>query len=428
MSEPSVLQQAFGIEDKELLKLFHQVSLYLSFDDPDALLAAMATAISVEDTDGEPLWLMLVGPSSGSKTETIRMVAKVADRQVSDLTLAGLLTQRPGKNGPGPRHGLLAQLGDDCNAFVTISDMSSLLGRGNISGQTQTGVFEALRDIYDGAYQRQMDRVSPAWTGRITMLAAVTPAIDQMRTHAEALGPRWVYFRLQQLDDSQRALVGHTVANRTNLNEQRADVAEQVDAIIKRARHRLLGGGADLSDHIEQVVLKGANLATYGRATVPRDYRGQIEGEAHWEEPGRLTQQLLKLARGLAALGIGDEAVERVVRRAALSCMPSTRLAVLEVLAGQDAEEWLSTNQIATITKLHRLVARDALEDWASVAGQALVERRIKPPRNGDLMPEPDEDDESSRQDTRARQWRVAPNARELVSLAAQSRQSLDGQ
>jgi len=403
-----LLQRAFGIEDHDLGLVLYHIDTYLALDDADALLAAMAAAVSVADTDGEPLWLLLVGPSSGSKTETIRTQANLADKQLSDITLAGLFSARPGR----PPTGVLADLGNECNAYVTVSDLSSLLNRGGsgggISGQQQSGVFEALRDIYDGAYTRTMDRVSPSWRGRVTLLAAVTPAIDHMRAHADALGPRWVYFRLRQLDQEQRKLVQYTVTSRTHVNENRAEVADLVAKVVEEARTRVTDTA--VGDETIDLVQRCADLATYGRATVPRDFRGEIDGAPHWEEPGRLTHQLLKLARSLTALNVGDAAVHRIVRRAAVSCMPTTRALAAETLAALDDAEWLTTNALANRTGQNRKVMRKALEDWEAVG---ICEMQLKHAATTPVGIEDDED--HARHDTRAREWRLSPDFTELV-------------
>jgi hypothetical protein len=324
---------------------------------------------------------------------------------VNDITLAGLLTQRRGTENR--RSGLLHDLGDGANAFVTISDMSSLLGRGSMSGDQQSGIFEALRDIYDGHFKRQMEGVSPEWHGRITFLAAVTPAIDHMKNHAEALGPRWVYFRLRQLDPAMRKVVAHSVTGRSNITQHRAEVADAVAEVVRDAR-AVLATGVNLSFETTDLIEDAAILATYGRATVPRDYRGQIDGEPHWEEPGRLTHQLMKLARALTALGVGETAVRRVVARAATSSMPAPRLRVLTELSALPDDERISTNALAASAGMNRGVARRALEDWEATT---VVDQQIRS-RPGDTLTG---EDEWEGKDTRPRDWQLADDQAELV-------------
>ncbi len=391
--EGDLIKRLYGVESAELAMLFLTVQSYLHLDDTDALLAAMATAVSTADADRDPLWLMIVGPSSGSKSENIRMLEGVADSKQSDLTLAGLLTQRP-KAEPS---GLLPKLGNGCNAFVTVSDMSSLLNRGGgkMSGQATVGVFEALRDIYDGYFSRQMDQVETQWTGRLTLLAAVTPVIDQMRAHADALGTRWVYYRLGAVDPEQRNAVAQMVSGRKDLRQHRADAAREVASIVTAARGRV--GGVLLPTAIHEVVQHGADLAAYGRVVVPRDYRGFSDGIPHWEEPGRLTGQLDVMARSLVALGIGEGAVQRIIRHSALSTMPQEMRLTLEQLVDG---EWASTKAVADSAHIDRIVCRRALEGWAAT-GVAEERRRSV---EGEV---PQSEDAPDR---RTREWRIDPN------------------
>lgn len=393
----------FGLTDRDLQRLMYQLCLFLALDDIDVVLAVMACAVSVVDENGEPLWLLLIGPSSGGKTEPIKMMSGLADKQESYITLAGLLAQRMGRKGLlRPKTGLLADIGDDCNALCTISDLSSLLGGGSkLSGAQQTGVFDALRDIYDGQYKRSMNEVNPEWNGRLTFIAACTPAIDQMHSFVNTLGPRWVNFRLEQRDGDQRDQVADMVITRKNLSENRAEVANQITQLVEAARGRL--GDVIANDAMIDLVKECADLGTYGRATVPRDYQGRIDGEPHWEEPGRLTLQLMKLARGLIALNVDDAVVRRIVRRAALSCLPTERLNVLRQLVPLTTEEWLSTNTVAQRAKQHHRVATRALEDWAQVG---IVEGRLDP-----KCPMPT----GYETDTRTKQWRLAEDHRERV-------------
>jgi hypothetical protein len=402
------LRDVYGVGDEALAKLFFQIDSYLALDDVDSMLAVMACAVSVADADGEPLWLLLVGPASGSKTETIRATKRIADAQLSDITLAGLLSGRPPKgDDPSPsRSGLLSELGDDCNAFVTISDLSSLLGRNSGgSGQPGTGVFEALRDVYDGTYTRTMDRCSPQWTGRITFVAAVTPAIDSYSGYADALGPRWAYFRLRQLSDERRKLVSRLVSERKDVELHRAAVQHAVRDIVVEARQRV--ASTDVPEAVRDAIESSAMLASYGRAAVPRDYQGRVVDVAYWEEPGRLVQQLTKLARGLIALGVGEDVAVRIARRAAMSCIPAARAQVLDAVTDGG---WHTTNAIAKAVGQKHLVVQRALEAWEA---SGTVEMRVR-----DLSGVPGtEDNEDIGRDTRPREWRLSDDRRWLLAL-----------
>ena len=340
-----------GVASSEVRELFFKLIDYMAVDAADALLAAMATAVSVATSDGEALWLMLVGAPSGGKTETLRTLSGVADAQLTDVTVAGLLAQHPpGKSGKvPPLTGLLAELGDGCNALVTIADLSSLLGRAGSasSGPGQTAVFDALRSIYDGEYQRRLARVAMSWTGQVTFVAAATPEIDRTSVHANALGPRWVYFRLEPLTDEQRDTVFDMTLLRTDVAAHRAEAAELVRKIVLEARRRL--PEVALSPGTTALVKAAVMIASFGRATITRDFGHNIDGVPTWEEPGRLTYQLLRLATCLTALGIGDSAVQRITGHAAWSCIPAHRARALAVLA---VDPWMTTNAVSIAADL----------------------------------------------------------------------------
>jgi DNA-binding transcriptional regulator YhcF (GntR family) len=397
------LAALYGVDDPALASLLYTTSGYLSFDDPDAIIAALATAVSAAaDEDDRPLWMLIVGSASGGKTEAVMMVERAAQAILSDVTLAGLLTQRPGKD----RTGLLARLGDGCNAFAIVRDMSSLLSRGSgggkgVSGTTQAGVFEALRDIYDGRYQRDMEGVSPRWEGRVTMLAAVTQAVDEVAPYIDKLGTRFTYFRLNDLTADQRRNVTAKVINRSGTDALRRQAQEQAEAVIIAARERLTTDQVEVDADTLALIQDCAEFVALGRVIVPRDFRGQVDGIPYHEEPGRITQQLLKLARALTALNVGPTKTRELIRRVAVSCLTAERARVLGALAGR--AERLSTNALARELRLHRRVVRRALEDMEAVEFV-----------NVELVGSPgaiDDEDDRAR-DTRARTWALTDQAR----------------
>jgi hypothetical protein len=394
-----LVAEQYGVSDPELARLFASLAGYLDVIDPDSMMVAMATAVSVAAVDRDPLWTILVGPSSSSKTESIRTVFGIADRNENDITVAGLLTGGKGtKDKPARVTGMLAKLGNDCNAFVTVSDMGSVVSQtgGNRSGSSQSQIFNALRDIYDGSFTRTMAAAELKWTGRLTFLAGVTPAIDELRAHQSALGTRWVYYRLEPLSKENRRKVAKMANRRGDLRDHRKQTAAIVEEIVAAGRERL--PGVEVSDKTNEIVEMCADIAGYGRVNLPRDYRGYVTGVADWEEPGRLTAQLGLLATSLAALRLDDESVQRIVRHAACSCMPPDMLATL-----REAHRWRTTYDIAESSGLHRQVTTRALEAWEATG---VVEERRRDRGEGEPDPE---------HDRRAREWRVTDEHKDDV-------------
>ena len=165
----------------ELLEL---LAGYVHLDDPGHVWFALAVAASAA-LDGDPLWGMLIGPSSSGKTEAIRALDRLAE-PVDELTAPALLSWTHGKQ-PHPT-GVLTRIGS--RGLVTVGDFSTVLATSDRGGRDQ--LFALLRRVYDGQVIRDLGNapVPLRWSGRVTLLAACTPAIDNYASHADQLGPR----------------------------------------------------------------------------------------------------------------------------------------------------------------------------------------------------------------------------------------------
>ena len=330
--------------------------------DPTHLVAALATA-ATRDSEGEACWLLLVAPPSSGKTEAVRMLDAAADDRLDEVTAAGLLGWSRGKS-PRPS-GVLARAGG--TALVTFGDLSTLLATSDRGGRDH--VFGLLRRAYDGHVTRDVAPPGKAdthgklqWSGRLTVVACVTGAIDRAAAHSDALGPRWLYVRIPERTTEAKRTAAR-LARSGGLAERRRRAAEDAAALLTQARARVPD---DVPESVAAVIEDAALVTAWGRAAVPRNGYGrrEIEGVPVVEEPMRLVQQLTCVAKGLLALGLPDDAAAVIARRVALDSMPAARLAVL---AAMSTGELLSTAGCARTARLHRKVARMTLEELAAI-------------------------------------------------------------
>jgi hypothetical protein len=246
-----------------------------------------------------------------------------------------------------------------------VGDFSTVLATSDRGGRDQ--LFALLRRVYDGQVTRDLGNapVPLRWSGRLTLLAACTPAIDNYASHADQLGPRWLYYRLAAATSQAKRAASRKARLRSGqLATCRRQAAELTGRLVGAAHHTV--GSTQLSpaaaEHLDDLAI----LCCYGRAVVPRNAYGrrEIEGLAIVEEPPRLVAQLVLLARGLLALGLQEPAAVALCRRAALDSMPAVRRGLLQVLA--DAEE-VTVSEAARRVGCHRHVARMALEELAAI-------------------------------------------------------------
>jgi 5S rRNA maturation endonuclease (ribonuclease M5) len=339
--------------------LIDVLASYQHLDDPGHVWFSLAVAISgfaeLDPFMGDPLWGMLVGPSSSGKTETARALGNLAGH-VDDLTASALMSWTKGKN-PRPT-GVLYRIGD--RGVVTIGDFSTVLAMSNKGGRDL--LFALLRRAYDGHVTRDLGTAPEQlrWHGRLTILACCTPIIDEYATHADSLGPRWLYYRLAAREAAGKRAMGQ--AARIPAAEGRTRAAELAERLVAQAVDR--AREVAVSEQLHQVLVDIAIVCCYGRASVPRSGYGarDITGLASVEEPPRLVKQLHQLAHALLALGAGEQQALELCRRAALDSIPQARRRVLEELAEGGP---LTVSDLARRLACDRKVARFALEELA---------------------------------------------------------------
>jgi len=218
------------------------------------------------------------------------------------------------------------------------------------------------------------------WQGKLTMIGACTGAIDNYSVHADALGPRWLYYRLPARDTAGKRAAADAARGK-NLESLRADAANLATQIVLAARERV---NPHIPNHVAEAIEDAALVTCWGRATVPRHGYGrrEIDGLPIIEEPPRLIRQLRGLAAGLYAVGATHTAVVQLCRRVALDSMPSARLAALRGLVAAPGS---ATAALAQRARLERGVARRQLEELEQI-GVVACERQGDEP--ADLEPD----------------------------------------
>lgn len=353
-----------GDGSAKLGDLMAELRSFMDFKSEDYVLFALAVAVSAK-LDGDALWGMLVGASSGGKTEIVLALNDLADEHPDELTPASLLSWMPGKGKkPGRVVGMLTRLPE--KSFVTLGDFSTVLASSDRGMRDQ--LFALLRRVADGKASRNLGQIEQplTWEGRLTALGACTAVIDNYSAHANSLGPRWLYYRLDQRDLESKRKVSSSALTKSQLDEHRAKARELAAAVVVRARQQVPDA---LPDDMNARIADWAVLTCYGRAGITRDTFGarEIAGFPEIEDPPRVAQQLQILARCLLALEITEGRADQIVREAALSSIPQPRRKALELLVAPRPSGGLSTGAVARALGCSRMVARFALEDLAAV-------------------------------------------------------------
>lgn len=168
---------------------------YIVIRDPWAVDLVLATLIGNALIPRDPLWTMLVAPSSGGKSTLLApAVAVPAVYFLDDLTEKTFLS---GYKIKGKESSLLKIIGSGVLCF---SDFTSILSknpmsRGEILGQ--------LRLIYDGVFSKRTGTGEITWRGKMGFLGASTPDIYFQLEASRSMGERFIYYTLEQPSDQE---------------------------------------------------------------------------------------------------------------------------------------------------------------------------------------------------------------------------------
>lgn len=329
-SQPGALQSP-GDNSGELLAAVHEAyrRWFGAKYDVGALDCVLAAA-AAEQLTGDPPWLLVVGGSGAAKTETIVPLAEAGAIVASTISgEAGLLSGTAQKErSADATGGLLRQLG--ARGLLVVKDVTSIL---SMNRDTRALVLAALREIYDGHWTRNVGTdggQTLAWSGRLVVIGAVTTAWDSAYQVVATMGDRFVLVRLACGADDRRSAGRHAMANVSRETTMRAELSTAVAALLASVDE---GAVIELDECEVDHLLALADLVTRARTAVERDYQGNPAFAHALEMPTRFAKQLVQLARGAIALGLGREQALTVARRGAADSLPPLRREVLSDVA-----------------------------------------------------------------------------------------------
>lgn len=298
----------------------------LSADDEAAVDYIVSLIVSnLWTPDADPLWGWLIGPPGSCKTEIVRPLQDHSRiHYLSSLTAAALVSGYD-KNQDGADVSLLPLLK---NKILVIKDFTAILSMPPTATQQ---VFGDLRDAYDGSYGKHFGTVGAReYRGKFGVVAAVTPAIDDLNAQHVILGERFLSFRMcrssmSALEARMKYLkhVQQAMSSKTVWRKQLKEVWwANLDKILSS-----LPGAVSITTDISNAILHTADLLSRLRHLPPPPVNGKPVSlvERDHELGSRLVNQFSNLAMarcaadGRAAVNAADM---ELVRRVATDSIP----------------------------------------------------------------------------------------------------------
>lgn len=362
--KPSEWRQPPSLD--QLREVFNK---WLFLKDTDAIETVMAVHLS-QIIDGPPIWMFLVAPPGGAKTEIIGSLSLCdSTYMTSSLTPHALISGANFKNMPDPS--LIPRLD---GRVMIVKDFTSIL---SMRDADKDEIFGILRDAYDGKCGKVFGTgVERSYKSRFTVLAAVTPRIYDLSSQHQSLGERFLKYSSGHnlKHTSERDIIRRAIDNINRETEMKWQLSDVVRAFMGM---RLQWASSlnlevfptideDFKERLIYLGMFGARL----RGTVSRDsYRHDIMTSRPSAEVGsRLGIQLAKFVKSLALIYEHTECGEeeyRIAKKVVLDTIPQRVEDIVRTLTvncpGDD--DTFTTQELARSTRYPLATISRLLQD-----------------------------------------------------------------
>lgn len=382
----------------EVKKVFNK---WLYLEDDRIIDVALATAVA-NRFPGDPLWVLIVGAPSNSKTEVLRSFEGHNDCFfLSSLTARTLVSGKETKADKDPS--LLPKLNDK---LLIIKDFTSIL---SLRADEQREIMGQFREIADGKYDRSWGVGKEFhWTGHVGFLGAVTPYYDACYSAIAQMGERFLLYRVHNKDNHKMARIAQLNVSREV--EMRAEIAKAVHRFIDQFK---TGTGFECQEDkdVEAKIIHLACFCALCRTHVSRDgYTRQfVQYVPEPEGTPRLVKQFMMMGIALAMVygkpGIDAEVYE-VLKKIGLDLLSVQRKRLIRHLwtSGYIAGGgWATTNDIAEGVNMPGKSTLLTLEDFMilGIAGRDKDEG---------------EEDEDVKQGRKPYKWQLTPTVCDYIT------------
>lgn len=303
---------------------------WLPMDDTAPVLVVAATIVA-NLADGDPVWLLIVGPPSGGKTEILSSCAGLPYMvPAATLSEAALLSGTSKRDrAADATGGLMRQIGDF--GILLAKDFTSVLAQNR---DTAKAAMAAMREIYDGKWDRPTGADGGRvlhWSGKCGFVGGVTPSYDRYGSIVNSLGDRYMLLRLPNVDATKQARAA--LAQAQHEKQMRAELATAMTGLIASADKSLIH--AELTEDETATMVTLASFAATARTAIERDgYTGELLVMPQPEGPARLIKAMRRIYGALGALKVDDDTRWQVIVRIALDCAPALRVPIMRQLIG----------------------------------------------------------------------------------------------
>lgn len=299
--------------------------------DMDALRMTYSIMAAHYATSDKPAWYMLLGDSGTGKTalaiDPCQRIhrAHILSQVNKNAFISAYKTSNNSEKG-------LLQRGSDSKSMIWLfKDFTTVVSMGENDAKVISG---QLREAWDGETSKATGVGQIKWKGRITCIAAGTPAVERHWARFREFGERFVTYRWRTPEDRTRVL---------SWVAYQAQFRDKIDEALKEHVFQLLHPtwlGDLLKNPLDLTIpptffyrlVNLVDLTARMMTIAERDYQNKIIGIPAPEVGSRLINAAQYMAKGhMALMGrtVAGEPEERLARRLLVDSIPLLRRKLL---------------------------------------------------------------------------------------------------
>lgn len=308
---------------------------------PDrGILKLLVSFYCANKLPGKALWMIIIGPSGGGKTEFLNSLLLMPDiYPLSTLTPNTFLSGMPGKGD----NSLLPKL---TGKILMLKDWTSIL---SMQKDAKSEVMGQFREIYDGSMKKVYGNGRIAnWEGKVSVLAASTQAVDLNQQQYTHLGERFLNYRIKMPERKEVAM--KSLTNESLQGQMEEELQNAMYLFFKGLDFdKMATETFKLDQKYYKQIVSLSNFATLARSGIIRDFgfKKEVIFVPTAEMPTRITGQLAKIAAGMMMANGGDLTEDdiKIIYKTCLDSIPQTNKMVIIEMAKADSQ---TTAEIAT--------------------------------------------------------------------------------
>ena len=309
-----------------LNKLIKDIQYWMHLEDSDVIKVLTATKVG-HKLSGDPVWLMLIGPSSDGKSELLRAFTEpLIDLTIDDLTENTFVSGWKGSAVDQETPHFAEEIRDK---IWFIYDFSILLTK---RAESRSNILSQMRMIYDGKLTKKFGNKITVNVNTYpnTLIVGSTPAIDSTILEDQLLGTRFMTFRMNNSKTDQQRLSIMEIIDRNE--KDMGAMRDALNSLILQFFSNIDYTPYDTNEQENHNLATFANFTTILRTSVQLDKSKEPMNVADPEGPGRLYKQLKKLYRSLRMIGCDETDATRIIRKLCMHNITPVRCKILRYL------------------------------------------------------------------------------------------------